>query len=164
MEEVITRRYADRDIPGMCQLINAIIEIGGTTAHQEMFDEEKFTKHFLNEQKLISCIVAVDQNDTIAGFQAAEMHPGLPEDWADIATFARVSPKIPGVGTAMFVATRKAVEAAGFVAINATIRADNESGLSYYDKMGFVTYGVRENVPLSDGTKVDRINKRIILV
>ncbi len=164
MTELKTRKYADRDIPEMCQLINEIIEIGGTTAHEELFDEERFAEHFLSERKLISCIVAVDQNDTIAGFQAAEMHPGLPEDWADIATFARVSPKTPGVGTALFAATRKAVEAGGFVAINATIRADNESGLSFYKKMGFETYGVRKNVPLSDGTEVDRINKRFILI
>jgi hypothetical protein len=44
--------------------------------------------------------------------------------------------------------------------INATIRADNTGGLAYYAKMGFETYGITKDVPLLDGTPVDRINKR----
>jgi len=40
---------------------------------------------------------------------------------------------------------------AGIVAINATIRADNVSGIAYYEKIGFRIYDVRQGVPLQAG-------------
>jgi hypothetical protein len=46
------------------------------------------------------------------------------------------------------------------LAVNATIRADNHSGLPYYEKMGFTTYKIVEAAPLKNGTPVDRICKK----
>ena len=63
-------------------------------------------------------------------------------------------------GTALFERTKAAARALGLVAIGATIRADNHSGLPFYEKMGFRTYDVARAVPLGDGTPVDRIRKR----
>ena len=51
----------------------------------------------------------------------------------------------------------------GLKAINATIRADNVSGLAYYTKMGFETYHRVKQVPLSDSTPVDRVKKRYVV-
>ncbi|MBB3523614.1 ribosomal protein S18 acetylase RimI-like enzyme [Rhizobium sp. BK456] len=64
------------------------------------------------------------------------------------------------VGSALFPATLAAAEAFGLEFINATIRADNISGLGYYAKMGFETYDRVAQVPLQDGMPVDRITKR----
>ncbi len=47
--------------------------------------------------------------------------------------------------------------------IDATIRADNASGLAYYKAMGFTDWDVLRDVPLSDGRVVDRIRKRFDL-
>ncbi|WP_420810234.1 GNAT family N-acetyltransferase [Ensifer aridi] len=71
--------------------------------------------------------------------------------------------KVPGAGTALFAATKAYARDAGFLAINATIRADNIGGLAYYSKMGFVDYKVDKAVPLKDGRPVDRISKRYLL-
>jgi ribosomal protein S18 acetylase RimI-like enzyme len=71
-----------------------------------------------------------------------------------------MSPKIRGVGTALFAATLSAAEELNIEFINATIRADNTGGLAYYEKMGFRTYRTLESIPLRDGTLVDRIQKR----
>jgi len=68
--------------------------------------------------------------------------------------------KIRGVGSALFPVTRVAAEELGLKFINATIRADNVSGLAYYAKMGFETYDRLVQIPLLDGTPVDRIKKR----
>ena len=84
----------------------------------------------------------------------------LPDNWADISTFARVTGKIVGVGTVLFLNTQIVARKSGVIAINATIRADNVGGLAYYDKMGFETYHVHKDIPLSEGTQVDRIAKR----
>ncbi len=74
-----------------------------------------------------------------------------------------MNPKISGVGRALFPATRAAAEELGLEFINATIRADNVSGLAYYSKMGFEPYDRLVQVPLLDGTPVDRIKKRFKL-
>ncbi len=52
---------------------------------------------------------------------------------------------------------------AGIVAINATIRKDNTGGIAYYIKMGFEIYALARDVTMLDGTKIDRISKRLLL-
>ena len=97
------------------------------------------------------------------GFQAIARHPELPDDWADIATFARVIPKTPGVGRALFAKTRTQAKNTGISTISATIRADNRGGLIFYEKMGFQTYSVAKDAPLEGGTLIDRISKSYLV-
>ncbi len=96
----------------------------------------------------------------LMGFQSLTYHPELPERWADIATYTRMEPKTPGVGTALFAATNKNAPKFPISDINATIRSDNTGGLAYYQKCGFIDYAISEGIPLNDGTIVDRISKR----
>ncbi|MGO7580785.1 N-acetyltransferase family protein, partial [Rhizobium ruizarguesonis] len=79
-------------------------------------------------------------DQSLVGFKSLSLYGDPPKGFADIATFARMTPRTPGVGTALFPATRDAAEEFGIEFINATIRADNVSGLGYYTKMGFKTY------------------------
>ncbi len=148
------------DAPALCRLLNAIIRIGGTTAYETPLETAEFAEHFLTGPRVLCCFVAEDAEGAPCGFQALETNPELPEGWGDIATFARPEPKLPGVGTALFAATRARARALGLIAINATIRADNAGGLAYYARMGFEDYRVAKAVPLADGTPVDRISKR----
>lgn len=163
MSRITVRTYTLGDVSEMCRLLNAVIEIGGSTAHQVPFSENEFIQKIINGESSLCCHVALDAQNTVAGFQTLNHHPELAEDWGDIATFARVSPKVRGVGQALFAETKCAAIRSGIVAINATIRADNEGGLAYYEKMGFETYAVKRGVPLADGTPVDRICKEVQL-
>lgn len=123
--------------------------------------EAEFTRYFLLGPDVFACHVAEDATSgEPIGFQALTRHPGLPDGWADIATFARQRPRLPGVGTSLFAATRSMARELGFIAVNAAIRADNRGGLIYYEKMGFETYRIVPAVPLQDGRPVDRILKR----
>jgi len=148
------------DVTAACQLLNEIIEIGGTTAFQQILSEAEFKSCFINDDNCIKCLVCEGGEGSILGFQALSVSTKLPEDWLDIATFARVNPKTKGVGTLLFEQTRIDARMTGARTINATIRADNNPGLSYYTKMGFVDYRIDKSVPLRDGTLVDRISKR----
>lgn len=162
--QVPVRPTGARDIPALTRVINAIIATGGTTAYQEPFSETELAAHLLDDPRLICCHTALDPVDGApAGYQVLKTHPDLPPRWADIATFARPEPKRPGVGTALFTATRAFARGHGLVAINATIRADNAGGLAYYAQMGFEDYAVDKGVPLGDGTPVDRISKRFLI-
>ncbi len=149
------------DASQLCDLLNAVIRIAGTTAFEIPLTVVEFTEYFLAGPRLMSCVVAEDEKTGVLwGFQSLERSPELPEDWADIATFARAEPKIPGIGAALFAATRLRSRELGLRAINATIRADNTGGLAFYEKMGFENYNIAKSVPLKDGTPVDRISKR----
>lgn len=159
MVDLRIRKARAADADELTMLLNEIIAAGGTTAMEESFSPDQLRDWFIDGQSALTCHVA-ETDDVLAGFQFLSLYPDLPEGWADIGTFSRMHPKIPGVGTALFAATLAAARSLDMEFINATIRADNTGGLAYYAKMGFVTYSVTKDVPLLDGTPVDRINKR----
>ncbi|MBB3464114.1 L-amino acid N-acyltransferase YncA [Rhizobium sp. BK377] len=159
MTQLTIRKATVDDAEELCRLINEIIEAGGTTALQDPFSPEILADWFISGEFAIVCHVA-QAGSGLTGFQFLSRYGDLPEGWADIGTFARQSPKISGVGTALFAATLSAAEERNIDVINATIRADNAGGLAYYEKMGFRTYNTLEKVPLNDGTPVDRIQKQ----
>ena len=152
------------DAAQMAVLLNEIIGIGGTTAIQEEASTDS-TKAFIEKLKTTGCIhVACDESTgALLGYQSLETYPDLAPTLGIIATFAKVGGVQRGVGTALFAATRQAAPALGFTELDATIRADNTGGLAYYSKMGFVDHSVAKDVPLDDGTPIDRISKRLTL-
>lgn len=155
------RRAEVTDVPAMREILNEIIVIGGTTAFETPLSEADVQAWMLNGPKVLFCHVALDDAGAVAGFQymSTTDEPGI----GSIASFARQTPVIRGVGRALFQATLAASRDAGLSAINAKIRGDNVPGLGYYSKMGFVDHHVVPGVPLNDGTPVDRVVKRLQL-
>lgn len=154
------------DAVQMATLINPIIAAGGTTAHQTPFDAERMLHHYIQRDGQISCQVAIT-NGRLSGFQALlapnpETDP-MPDGWATIASFVALDKSGLGIGQKLFSATRNAARDAGIHTIDATIRADNEAGLSYYGGLGFVDYDILPNLPLTDGTLVSRVRKKLVL-
>jgi len=156
------RKAVPTDAELLCSLLNEIIRAGGTTALETPLSAAEFAGWFIDGEFPLACHVAEFDN-ALVGFQSLSSYGHPPKGSADIATFARTTPKIKGVGSALFPATRRAAEELGLEYINATIRADNISGLGYYEKMGFETYDRLIQIPLLDGTPIDRIKKRFIL-
>ncbi|HET9230777.1 MAG TPA: GNAT family N-acetyltransferase [Vitreimonas sp.] len=157
-----TRRATSEDADEMAALINEIIAAGGTTAIETPFTRASMDHEFVSGPHVISSIVA-EENGELLGFQvllgSTEEEP-LPAGWGGIGTYARVGQTRGGVGSALFEATKKAARAAGLHTIDATIRADNTGGLTFYSRMGFVDYDRRIGVPLKDGARVDRVRRR----
>ncbi|NZD63707.1 GNAT family N-acetyltransferase [Rhizobium sp. WYCCWR 11290] len=153
------RRAVSADAEELSSLLNEIIIAGGTTALETPLSAAEFADWFIDGEFPLACHVA-EHDRSLVGFQSLSLYGDPPKGVADIATFARLNPRTPGVGSALFPATRAAAEELGLEFINATIRADNVSGLGYYTKMGFETYDRLVQVPLQDGTPVDRIKKR----
>jgi len=161
---MIIRKATDHDAQQMTDLLNAIILKGGTTAYETPFSADKMIADYINPSNLISCHVADDNG--ICGFQRlTRPDPQSPFDdhWAIIATFVADGMGGKGIGKKLFAANQAAARAAKIKTIDATIRADNISGLGYYNAMGFVDYDRIPAVPLKDGTLVDRIQKRFDL-
>jgi len=156
------RKAVSSDAEALSILLNEIILAGGTTALETPLSAAEFADWFIEGEFPLACHVA-ELDGTLLGFQSLSVFGDPPDGSADIATFARMNPKTKGVGSALFPATRAVAEQLGLAVINATIRADNVSGLAYYAAMGFEDYDRQIAIPLLDGTPVDRIKKRFLL-
>ena len=158
------------DADALTELINHIILIGGTTAHLSLFGVEKMRHHYIKPNLGIFCLIAESEGHVV-GFQSLEWSDPdwtgegwRPSDWAFIASFVASECHGKGLGKVLFRRSKERAISAGVSNIDATIRADNESGLRYYTSLGFTDYARTIASPLSDGTLVDRIHKKICLL
>lgn len=150
VEAAVIRPAHNQDIGGMTRILNEIIAIGGTTAHDRCFDYERMLDVFISPQRGISCYVACE-GKLVLGFQALEWAdpdwPGenpLPKDWGIISTYVKQSHHSKGVGAALFIKTLLAAKTAGARWIDATIRRENFGGLAFYSSLGFQDYKMDE--------------------
>ncbi|MBV0913487.1 GNAT family N-acetyltransferase [Anianabacter salinae] len=153
------RRAGSLDCREMADLLNALIAAGGTTAMTEPVTAPDIEARMTRDPRSI-WHVAETEDGEIVGFQWIEPHAEHGPDVAEIASFARIGRAGLGIGSAMFKATEAAARAAGYTWINANIRADNESGLAYYQSRGFEDYGRIAGYRLGNGQIVDKVLKR----
>lgn len=159
---MIVRPAQSGDAGAMATLLNRIIAIGGTTAHETPFTPADIIAHYISGPDTICCHLA-EAAGALAGFQAVGRHAGLPEGWGDIGTFVAPGQQRGGIGAALFAASLAACRAAGLIALNATIRADNLPGLGYYARRGFADYDHDPGFALKDGRVVGRVSRRFDL-
>lgn len=160
---ITVRRAGDLDARDMAQLLNEIICIGGTTAYTEVVSAETIKNWFRKAPDQAAWHIAEAHQGAALGFQYIKPDPALPPEACDIATFVRVDQTGLGIGSKLFEKTAEAARAFGYRWINATIRADNESGLTYYQSRGFEDYARQKSVALGNGLIVDKISKRFDL-
>ncbi|PJE27525.1 L-amino acid N-acyltransferase YncA [Pseudooceanicola antarcticus] len=153
------RRAGRLDCAQMAELLNEIIEIGGTTAMTRPVTGDELADWLQGDPRAI-WHVAEDDGGQILGFQYVEPHRQHGPEVANIATFARVGRTGLGIGSKLFEATKRAARDGGYAWINAEIRADNGSGLTYYQSRGFEDYGRIDGKVLADGSVFDKVLKR----
>lgn len=150
------RPTLETDLPALVALFNNIVRTGGTTAHEEEYDQATFKAYYFDDPIMVHTVLL---GDTPIGFQAVFAS----EEGLAIGSFTDQARPVKGAGAVMFAATKAWSVAQGYPWIDAKIRADNVPGLAYYSKMGFVDFKVDTGVPLADGTPMDRITKRLVL-
>ncbi len=157
MTNLTVRPMEEGDIPALLEMFNAIVEAGGTTAHEEPFSHADFHAHYFKDPAFTYTVLTEGKP---IGFQAVfETEPGL----YSVGSFTDQQNPVRGAGAALFEATKAACAAAGGHTIIAKIRADNVPGLAYYTKMGFTDTDRILGVPLNDGTPMDRVVKSLSL-
>lgn len=152
------REATGQDAEAMCALINRIIAIGGTTAHQAPYTPEAIATYYIDGETTVTCVVA-EVDGAVIGWQAIGWWQGEPH----IGSFVAADTQAKGVGAQMFALTRKLAHKAGLTEIHASIRADNVPGLAYYARMGFADYGHDPDFALADGRVVGRVLRRFDL-
>jgi L-amino acid N-acyltransferase YncA len=156
---MIIRQAAPQDADQMADLLNQIIAIGGTTAHQHPLPAETARQHYITGPDVISSVVAEEEGQVI-GWQSVGHWQGD----AHIGTFVRVGVQAKGTGGALFAITLGMLRQAGARSIIASIRADNVPGLRYYARLGFVDFAADSDFALESGQVVGRIHRRFDVV
>ena len=157
---VIVRPATNFDARAMADLLNEIIRIGGTTALTQDVTGDDIKEWMADNAERAAWHVATDEAENCLGFQWIKPKASLPPEACDIATFVKVGRTGLGTGSKLFDATKSAALALGYDWINANIRSDNDSGLTYYQSRGFRTYDHDSDVTLSGGLTVDKTLKR----
>lgn len=139
---MIIRPATADDAEGMATVQNEIFAAGLRSAPT---DQDTVMNHYIANQHRIQCVVAVDDDGGILGFQSLQLSTGdnpygIAKGWGIIGT--HVSPRAArrGVGSALFRATLAAAQDHGLRDIDASIGADNALGQAYYEAIGFRTY------------------------
>ncbi|AHM03772.1 acetyltransferase, GNAT family [Roseibacterium elongatum DSM 19469] len=165
MTQLHVRPAHDLDAREMAAILNDVIAIGGTTAMTGRIDASYFVDRMRAERDAASWLVAETPDGEIVGFQWITRGGAyLPPEAAEIATFAKPGWQGVGIGSRLMEATKAAARTLGYAWINANIRADNASGLTYYQSCGFEDWGRQKGVRLGDGQIVDKVLKRYDLV
>lgn len=144
----------------MAELLNDVIAAGGTTALGSPVTPQDLTSWMAKDPARAAWHVAENADGRVMGFQWIEPADYLPDEAAEIATFARVGNTGLGIGSKLFAATEVAARRLGYRWINANIRADNTGGLAYYQSRGFEDYGRKTGVRMDNGQIVDKVLKR----
>ena len=136
---MIVRKAVSEDAGAMADLLNEIIALGGTTAHQSPTSVEAVRP--IAGLELPAAVVAEDRGRVI-GWQSVEMWQAE----AHGGTFVLPGTQANGVG-----------------AIIASFRADNVPGLAYYGRMGLVEFARDPEFALNDGRVVGWVHRRFDL-
>lgn len=153
------RKASPFDAGAMCDLLNEIIADGRYSALTTPLTRAQLSDLLLNADGRSANHVAVDDTEACLGFQWIGPWPGTPPEACEISTFVKVGETGLGIGSRLFEASKLAAQELGYRWINANIRADNESGLTYYQSRGFRPYSSLKDVTLENGQVVDKILK-----
>ena len=155
---MIIRPATTADVPAMTAVLNAVIALGGTTAHQSPKAEDQVRRGYVDGPDVLSSVVA-EFDGQVVGWQAVEFWAGDPH----IGSFVQPGLQARGAGAAMFALTCQTLRQGGVGYIIASIRADNQPGLAYYARIGFRDIGHEPDFTLKDGRKVGRVHRRFDL-
>lgn len=156
---MIIRPATASDAFAMTQILNQIIAIGGTTAHETPKSAQQVLADYVTGPDVLSSVVTLVE-DRLIGWQSV----GRWQDEAHIGTFVAPDVQAKGAGAAMFALTCDTVQKAGVPYLVASIRADNDPGLRYYARMGFTDFASEPHFALSTGQIVGRIHRRFDVV
>lgn len=146
------------DAAAMARVLNAVIALGGTTAHEHPKTEAQVREDYVGGADVLSSVVA-EVGGEVIGWQSVGRWQGE----AHIGTFVQPGLQAKGIGAGLFAATLSGLRDTGIRYIIASIRADNRPGLAYYARIGFRDIGEEPDFRLSDGRKVGRVHRRFDL-
>lgn len=154
------RQAGPADARDIAEMLSRVLASGDTSAIRGPVEAATIRSWMAAAPARSVWMVAEDDRGEILGLQWIEPHTALPPEACSIATFVLPGRQQLGIGSALFAATERAARRLGYAWINATIRADNEGGITYYQSRGFRVWTQEKDVEIAPGRIVDRIATR----
>lgn len=156
---MIVRDARPGDAEAMTTILNRIVAIGGTTAHEVPKTKQQVSADYIDGPDVLSSVVA-EGGGEVVGWQSVGRWRRDPH----IGSFVDPGVQAKGAGVAMFDLTCQRLRGQGMGYIISSIRADNMPGLAYYARLGFVDVKHDPDFALADGRIVGRVHRRFDLV
>jgi len=160
MTQISIRSAGPADARDIAEMLSRVLASADTSSIQGPVDSKTIRTWMASAPDWSAWYVAEDQSGDVLGLQWIEPHADLPPEAASIATFVAPGRQQLGIGSSLFTATTQAARDLGYGWINATIRTDNEGGLTYYQSRGFRTWKQEKDVEIAAGRFVDRVSTR----
>lgn len=137
-----TRPSSAEDAREMSRILSEILQLWKS---ERPSDPDHVQAHYIAHPDSVACTIAQDDGGEVLGFQSLRLarygnQYGVTPGWGFIGTYVRLGQSGRGIGRLLFNTTRIAAQKAGLPAIDATIAADNDTALAYYQALGFRTY------------------------
>lgn len=155
---MIVRSATPADATAMTAILNAVIALGGTTAHEHPKSPDQVRQDYIDGPDVLSSVVALTDG-RVVGWQSVNHW----RNEAHIGSFVQPGLQAKGTGAQMFALTCQRLRNLGIPSIIASIRADNLPGLAYYARIGFIDVAHDPDFALSDGRRVGRVHRRFDL-
>lgn len=142
------RQAISADAAGMARVLQALIASGQRSRPATV---EHVLSHYIEDPERLSCLLAVDADGTVLGFQSLKRaSAGNPYDvtlgWGIIGTHIAPDALRSGIGRGLFEGTRATILREGLPGVDASIGTQNAQGLAYYEAMGFRDYATGAGV------------------
>jgi len=155
------RKVKEKDAASIVELLNSIVETGIYTIMDSLFstnDQIEFIQKF--PDRGIYNVAVCNNTDRVLGVQ--DIQPLSLEEKAlkhvgNISTFVSLDSHRKGVGRLLSHATFREVGNKGFTKISATVRADNQQAISFYQDLGFRNIGTAQKHALVRGKFIDEV-------
>ena len=155
------RTVKEEDAESIIELLNPIIQTGIYTIMDETLsvgDEIEFIREF--PKRGVFNVAICNDSQEILGLQ--DVVPMLPEPnvfkhVGVISTFVSLASHRKGIGRSLSRATFQAAKELGFLKISATVRADNQRAVSFYQSQGFRVIGTAQKHAFIGGKFIDGI-------
>ena len=136
----------------VAERVHSAIDRAWTPAEQRAYIASRSPREALH--------VAVDATGQIVASQSLDLYSNVLESTAHVAqlgTFVRPEWRGRGVGQALFDASRRFAESAGYRKIVIQVRASNADAQAFYRRLGFAECGRLRRQVVIDGVEDDEI-------
>jgi RimJ/RimL family protein N-acetyltransferase len=160
------RRASDDDAEGIATVLRAVVAERVHSAIDRAWTAEEQRRYLKSLSGREAFHVATTETGETIGYQSLDLYSPVLSSMAHVAqlgTFVTPTWRGHGVGQALFHATRRFAESAGYRKFVIQVRASNAAAQRFYRSLGFVECGRLTRQIIIDGHEDDEIIMECVL-
>ena len=160
------RRATEADAGGIAHVLASVVARRGLSAIDRAWPPEEQRTYLLGLSEREAFHVAETSGGAIVGYQSLDRYSTILTSMSHagtLGTFVLPEWRGRGVGRALFEATRRFANAAGYRKLVIFVRATNQPAQAFYGALGFAACGRLTRQVVLDGTEDDEVIMELFL-